>query len=105
MTVSLDELITGALETGKKIGMEVKVTLQRQPKSKRVALLVTKEPHCLEKLLGMAGTPEFNGQIVGFCRIIRRWRRWQRRQGSRWSTCPRTTRRRTWRGCWGGCGN
>jgi formyltetrahydrofolate deformylase len=30
-----------------------------------VALLVSKEPHCLEKLLAMAGTPEFNGQVVG----------------------------------------
>ena len=38
MTVSLDELITGALELGKKIGLEVKVTLQRQPRSKRVDL-------------------------------------------------------------------
>jgi formyltetrahydrofolate deformylase len=65
MTASLDELITGALDLGKKIGMEVKVTLQRQPKNKRVALLVSKEPHCLEKLLAMADTPEFNGQIVG----------------------------------------
>src|SRR4051812_48464929 len=71
MTVSLDELITGSLDLGKKIGMEVKVTLQRQPKSKRVVLLASKEPHCLEKLLAMASPknestdpPPFNGQIV-----------------------------------------
>jgi formyltetrahydrofolate deformylase len=70
MTGSLDELITGSLELGKKIGMEVKVTLQRQPRSKRVVLLASKEPHCLEKLLGMASPdhntdpPPFNGQIV-----------------------------------------
>lgn len=65
MSVSLDELITGALEVGKKLGMEVKVTLQRAPRSKRVVLLVSKEPHCLDKLLAMAAVPEFNGQIVG----------------------------------------
>jgi len=65
MSVSLDELITGSLELGKKINMEVKVSLQRQPRSKRVAFLVSKEPHCLEKLLSLAHTPEFNGQVVG----------------------------------------
>jgi formyltetrahydrofolate deformylase len=65
MTVSLDELITGSLEVGKKMGMEVKVTLQRAPRSKRVVLLASKEPHCLEKLLAMSATPEFNGQVVG----------------------------------------
>lgn len=64
MSVSLDELITGALELGKKINMEVKVTLQRHPRSKRVVVLASKEPHCLEKLLTMAPTDEFNGQIV-----------------------------------------
>jgi formyltetrahydrofolate deformylase len=64
MTVSLDELITGALDLGKKIGMEVKVSLRRQPRSKRVVVLASKEPHCLEKLLTLAPTPEFNGQIV-----------------------------------------
>src|SRR4051794_23709420 len=64
MSVSLDELITGALEVGTKMGMEVKVTLQRQPRSKRVVILASKEPHCLDKLLAMAPTPEFNGQIV-----------------------------------------
>ena len=51
MSVSLDELITGALALGKAIGMEVKVTLQRQPRSKRIVLLASKEKHCLEKLL------------------------------------------------------
>ncbi len=64
MAVSLDELIMEALALGKKIGMEVKVTLQRQPRSKRVAVLVSKEPHCLEKLLTLAQSEEFNGQIV-----------------------------------------
>src|SRR4051812_42468051 len=64
MTVSLDELITGALDVGKKIGMEVKVTLQRHPRSKRVVVLASKEPHCLETLLALAPTEGFNGTIV-----------------------------------------
>jgi formyltetrahydrofolate deformylase len=64
MTISLDELITGALDLGKKIGMEVKVSLQRQPRSKRVVILASKEPHCLEKLLAVSATGEFNGTIA-----------------------------------------
>ena len=64
MTISLDELITGALDLGKKISMEVKVTLQRAPKAKRVAVLVSKELHCLETLLAIHGTEKLNGQIV-----------------------------------------
>jgi formyltetrahydrofolate deformylase len=65
MSISLDELITGALDLGRKIGMEVKVTLQRAPKAKRVAVLVSKEEHCLDSLLAIHGTEKFNGQIVG----------------------------------------
>lgn len=64
MSVSLDELITGALELGKKLSMDVKVTLQRHPRSKRVVVLASKEPHCLETLLALAPTDAFNGTIV-----------------------------------------
>src|SRR4051794_38174125 len=64
MTVSLDELITGALELGHKIGMEVKVSLQRQPRNKRVVVLASREPHCLQKLLELAPTDQFNGTIA-----------------------------------------
>jgi len=51
LTLSLDELITQLLELGKQIEMEVRVTLHDQRRRKRVAVLVSKEPHCLEKLL------------------------------------------------------
>ncbi len=64
MTVTLDELITGLLEVGKKIGMEAKITLQRSPKTKRVVVLVSKEPHCLEALLAASKKNDINGQIV-----------------------------------------
>lgn len=65
MSISLDELITGLLGLGQKIGMEVKVSLQRQPRRKRMAVLVSKERHCLEKLLALSVRPDFNGEIVG----------------------------------------
>jgi len=64
MTLSLDELITGLLALGQKIGMEVKVSLQRQAKSKRIVLLASKEPHCLDTLLNMAAAPGFNGDVL-----------------------------------------
>ena len=64
ITVSLDELITGALDLGKKIGMEVKVALQRQPRDKRVVILASREPHCLSKLLDSSASPDFHGTII-----------------------------------------
>jgi formyltetrahydrofolate deformylase len=51
-TLTLDELVTGLQEIGREIGMEVKVRLAgRPPDRKRAAVLVTKEPHCLEQLV------------------------------------------------------
>src|SRR5688572_13186604 len=47
MDMSLDELITGLLGVGKTIGMEVRVTLSGQPRDRKIAVLVSKEPHCL----------------------------------------------------------
>lgn len=65
MTTSLDQLIVGLLEVGKKIGMEARITLQRQAKSKRVAVLISREPHCLERILTARAANELNGEIVG----------------------------------------
>ena len=48
---SLDELITGLLDTGRAIDMEVRVTLNADRKKKKVAVMVSREPHCLEKLI------------------------------------------------------
>jgi formyltetrahydrofolate deformylase len=64
MAVTLDELITGILEVGRKIGMEAKITLQRSAKTKRVVVLATKEPHCLEALIAATKKNDLNGQIV-----------------------------------------
>jgi formyltetrahydrofolate deformylase len=51
-TLTLDELVTGLQEIAREIAMEVKVRLAGRPSErKRVAVLVTKEPHCLEQLI------------------------------------------------------
>ena len=64
MAISLDQLITGLLELGRQIGMEARITLRQTRKAKRVVVLVSKEPHCLQKLLDLNRQNELNGQIV-----------------------------------------
>src|SRR5947199_5664563 len=46
ISIDLSELITGLLSLGKKIDMEVRVHLHSEKRAKRVAILVSKEPHC-----------------------------------------------------------
>jgi formyltetrahydrofolate deformylase len=65
MDVTLDELVTGLQAIGREIGMEVKVRLAgRAPERKRVAVLVTKEPHCLEQLVRDRDDGKLAGDIV-----------------------------------------
>ncbi len=63
MSLSLDELITGLLETGRSAGMQVRVTLASRPRRKKAALLVTRESHCLELLLKESREGGLGGQI------------------------------------------
>jgi formyltetrahydrofolate deformylase len=65
MAVTLDELIPGLLALGKTINMDVRVTLQRQARSKRLVILVSKEPHCLERLIEVHQHGELHGTVVG----------------------------------------
>lgn len=51
LSVPLTELATGLLDLGKKLDMEIKLVLQSQRKRKKVAVLVSKEPHCLKQLI------------------------------------------------------
>lgn len=51
MSIRLDELITGLIEIGAEVGMEVKVHLHAEPRRMRLGLLVTREPHCLEQVV------------------------------------------------------
>ncbi|MHB1157345.1 MAG: formyltetrahydrofolate deformylase [Phycisphaerales bacterium] len=65
MTISLDELITGLLTTGKQIDMEVRVTLHsKNRQKKRVAVLVSKESHCLKQLIADDLAGKLRGKIV-----------------------------------------
>src|SRR2546423_1475054 len=52
LTIDLSELITGLLELGGKIDMEVRVHLHSEKRQKKIAVLVSKEPHCLDHLIG-----------------------------------------------------
>jgi len=51
LTGDLSELITGLLALGHRLEMEVRVNLQSERRRKKLALLVSKEPHCLQRLL------------------------------------------------------
>jgi formyltetrahydrofolate deformylase len=62
MTISLDELITGLQEVGKKIEMNVRVVLADQRRDRKVAVLVSKEPHCLERLIADQQGGKFRGR-------------------------------------------
>jgi formyltetrahydrofolate deformylase len=63
-SVTLDELIPGLLGIGGEIGMEIRVSLHGERQRKRVAVLVSKEEHCLEQLIADARTKELNGDLV-----------------------------------------
>src|SRR5690349_16326815 len=63
-SVSLDELITGLLAIGSDIGMEIRVTLHGPRERKRVAVLVSKEAHCLEQLFHDGRAGELNGDLA-----------------------------------------
>lgn len=65
LTLSLDELITGLLELGGQIGMQVRVALHDQRRGKRVAVLVSREPHCLERLIEDWQFGRYRGELVG----------------------------------------
>ncbi|MBI2962392.1 MAG: formyltetrahydrofolate deformylase [Deltaproteobacteria bacterium] len=51
VSTTLDEVVLGLKEIGRDIGVEVKMRLADGRERKRFAILVTKEPHCLETLI------------------------------------------------------
>jgi len=62
---TLDELVDGLKGIGDEINMEVKLRLAGGPaERKRVAVLVTKEPHCLEQLLRDRDAGKLNGDLL-----------------------------------------
>ncbi len=65
LTVDLSELITGLLELGRGVEMEVRVHLHSERRQKKIAILVSKEPHCPRQLLDDFREGRLRGQIVG----------------------------------------
>ena len=65
VTLTLDELVLGLRKIGEELNMEVKVRLAGGPSErKRVAVLVTKEAHCLEQLIHDRGEGQLAGDLV-----------------------------------------
>lgn len=64
ISCDLSELITGLLDLGRRIDMEVRVNLQSERRKKRVALLVSKEPHCLHQLIDDTRGGKLRGEIA-----------------------------------------
>jgi len=64
ISTDLSELITGLLELGRGIEMEVKVHLHSEKRKKRIAVLVSKEPHCLAQLIEDLQHGRLHGQIA-----------------------------------------
>lgn len=63
-SASLDELVPGLLAIGASIGMEIRVSLHGSPDRKRVAVLVTREPHCLEQIIADSRAGDVNGDLA-----------------------------------------
>lgn len=64
LILPLDELIMGARGLGDEINMDVRITLHNAGKAKRVAILATKEDHCLEQLIEDWQHKRLRGEIV-----------------------------------------
>jgi formyltetrahydrofolate deformylase len=65
LSVDLSELITGLLELGRKMDMEVRVHLHGERRPKKIAILVSREPHCLRRLFDDFSEKKLNGVISG----------------------------------------
>ena len=65
LSVTLDELVMGLRRIGEEINMETTLRLAGgPPERKRVAVLVTKEPHCLAQLVQDRDAGVLNGDLV-----------------------------------------
>ncbi len=65
LSITLDELVMGLRKIGEEISMETTLRLAGgSPERKRVAVLVTKEPHCLAQLVQDREAGVLNGDLV-----------------------------------------
>jgi formyltetrahydrofolate deformylase len=65
LSVDLSELITGLLELGKKMDMEVRVHLHGERRPKKIVILGSREPHCLRRLFDDFSGKKLNGILCG----------------------------------------
>ncbi len=64
LSINLDELILGLKRIGEEIHMEVAIRLHGRKEPKRVAVLVSREPHCLQRLIADRDQGILNGELV-----------------------------------------
>src|SRR5439155_22148401 len=64
LNCDLTEIITGLIDLGRKIDMEVRVHLHSERRAKKAALLVSKEPHCLQKSIEDMNNGKVHGKVV-----------------------------------------
>jgi formyltetrahydrofolate deformylase len=64
LSLSLDEMVLGLKRIGEETHMDVSVRLHNARERKRVAVLVSKEPHCLEQLVADRAGGLLNGDLV-----------------------------------------
>jgi formyltetrahydrofolate deformylase len=64
LSVDLSEIVTGLIALGQKIDMEVRVHLHSERRAKKVALLVSKEPHCLVQMIKDFKEKKLHGQVA-----------------------------------------
>jgi formyltetrahydrofolate deformylase len=64
LNCDLSELITGLLDLGRTLDMEVRVHLHSERRVKKVVLLVSKEPHCLSRLIDDFSHQRLSGSLT-----------------------------------------
>jgi len=64
LSINLDDLILGLKRIGEEIHMDVTIRLHGRKEPKRVALLVSREAHCLERLIADRDHGTLNGELV-----------------------------------------
>ncbi len=64
LSINLDELILGLKRIGEEIHMDVGIRLHGRKEPKRVAVLVSREKHCLERLVADRDQGVLNGDLV-----------------------------------------
>lgn len=64
VTLTLDEVILGLKQIGTEMQLDVSVRLHGERLRKRIALLVSREPHCLQQLLADQGAGLIAGDFI-----------------------------------------